>query len=774
MLRPILASQKALIAKLKTQFTDWTLAPNEPLNRPLAMLFGSASSLPMNGNPGVPGVWGVIDLIKNLLDDDEKVEFEQLLKENANNEYQKAFEFLQSYRGQDYANRVIREAVLKGLNNSGLRNKMLDRALKHGDTIACKQIDQSATQWHLNPGVSHAGKMIANYTAFCGENILTTNFDPLLEIAILQNESQVTREVLQGDGTLDHHFNEGARVVHLHGYWYQSDTLHTRIQLTQERKKLKNSLSRLARKHTLLVMGYGGWDDVIMRALHELMEEDDSSFEVLWTFFPDDKQMVYEHYQHVFEKLEPGINRGRVQFYKGIDVNSLLPLVENEFAHIFRTNRVFTQEASFDAANTVTPVSTPEFNPAPPPRPVQRPVRKSSVFEIRPNLSIKKILDRSRPNLDIQVVDEEIDKTKAIGYSFFHGKDRMFPSAPALHFLVLHKDCHIKNTIQALRKKYQSILRTQQLLVLFPKQKEHSNFEIRKNAITRQLKGTKALFFYLDEYLWEFCTPEFFRTKGTAPHNPSFVDPNIKGVSHLTALEYIKGWYELEDSPVLVIKGGGGMGKTTISLKFLETIWFEHTKGIYIDIYEIIHHLDEILKTSGKIDLYSIYSAYLQEYQSEAAGEDRLDRELFRISLDYGNIFIILDSLEEIISRYGDRVDINSFLDSFKQFSTDSKQAKIILTCRDYFWDKNKLTLDFDRIELLPFNQILFKQYFEKTFPTQQKEATKRAFKIARELLGEHDINLIPPFVLDIVKFIISREGYEKHPLRPRISFPIY
>src|SRR5437667_239493 len=70
--------------------------------------------------------------------------------------------------------------------------------------------------------------------------VLTTNFDPLIEVALRRAGGSPVRTVLEIDGRFDlTHVDIGQHIVHLHGYWSDGDTLHTPDQLERPRPLLR-------------------------------------------------------------------------------------------------------------------------------------------------------------------------------------------------------------------------------------------------------------------------------------------------------------------------------------------------------------------------------------------------------------------------------------------------------------------------------------------------------------------------------------------------------
>ena len=280
-------------------------------------LVGAPLSAPVkSGAPGVPGVDGVIDLIRTEFDDDpaQLLTLNQALDSAGVKRYQVAFQFLQGHRGQQTANEIVRKAVVAArVPGSGF--------VTPGGDEACRFLESDTQGWVLNPGTEHLGKLATSYPNRFGRSILTTNFDPLIEVAIRHAGGNHYRTILHSDGNLSQTEATGCHVIHLHGYWYGSDTLHTSRQLAQPRPRLRGSLSSLLRNKLVVVCGYGGWDDAFTEALMDMVRDDTAYPEIIWTFHPDSPTLA----ELLSLRLGPGIDRGRVTLYAGIDCNRLFP-----------------------------------------------------------------------------------------------------------------------------------------------------------------------------------------------------------------------------------------------------------------------------------------------------------------------------------------------------------------------------------------------------------------------------------------------------------------
>ncbi|HET9640076.1 MAG TPA: SIR2 family protein [Allosphingosinicella sp.] len=288
--------------------------------RPVIFVLGSALTAPVDpGKPGVPGVEGVIDLIEAEFSEPRKRKLRERLS-NASNRYQEAFRFLLGGRGPHVANGIIKQAVAMARildHETGLRYRLDGNT---NDEI-CRSFESDLSGWSLTPAAEALGKLIVRRFEQFGRMVITTNFDPLIGVSIAKFGGHHFRTILHGDGNVNQAKGDGTHIVHLHGYWYGSDTLHTPRQLIQPRPQLQSSLSQVLRDSVIVVLGYGGWDDTFMQALTNVVTDDSAFPEVIWTFYEEELSGRTE----LLTALAPGIDRGRVTLYSGVNCHTLLP-----------------------------------------------------------------------------------------------------------------------------------------------------------------------------------------------------------------------------------------------------------------------------------------------------------------------------------------------------------------------------------------------------------------------------------------------------------------
>lgn len=275
-------------------------------DRRVVFLLGSGATMPRNGAPGVPSAAGLVEMIRLLLGP------EALPKDVS---YQDAFDTLITKRGQDAANKVIQDAVLRARRN-------YDAAVViKRDPEELVKLEERLEDWEIPHGIAGLAAVIAHHPRKFGEVILTTNFDPLIEIALTRARVSWHSTSLHSDGSLLYLRGSGSGVIHLHGYWWGSDTLNSAVQLTAKRPQLGASLGHILSNSLLVVLGYGGWEDIMMHALAEVLSANDfnRSVDVLWAFHCKNEDAIIEGSKIVLNTLESA--KLRAHFYRGVDID---------------------------------------------------------------------------------------------------------------------------------------------------------------------------------------------------------------------------------------------------------------------------------------------------------------------------------------------------------------------------------------------------------------------------------------------------------------------
>lgn len=305
------ANEKALMSALKRSRNEIALLVGSPL-----------SAAATSTDKGVPSVSGILEIIEHYLDDEPELKEEYIQEvinkhSNDTDRYQKAFEFLADYTDPETLNLIIRRAVLHSTSLDPNSENVLD-------VERLTELENDLSTWSIPPATEALANLIVNNDLITGP-VLTTNFDPLILVALKKLSKTPNKMVLHGDGSLDQLHSDRVNIVHMHGDWIKSDTMHTQSQLRLNRPKLKSSLLRVLKNKTLFVIGYGGWDDIFMQALRDLMEDESANFDIIWSFFEHEASGIQSRYEKLINAVQPAIGRNRFRMYGGINCHEFLP-----------------------------------------------------------------------------------------------------------------------------------------------------------------------------------------------------------------------------------------------------------------------------------------------------------------------------------------------------------------------------------------------------------------------------------------------------------------
>lgn len=349
------------------------------------------------------------------------------------------------------------------------------------------------------------------------------------------------------------------------------------------------------------------------------------------------------------------------------------------------------------------------------------------------------------------------DKSLKIGYILYNEVDPVLKKTA--YYLYLYDGTNQIKTFQHLKENQSQIFKEKNLIIFITSEKGQKNKEIRRKNIQDKFKPISI--FYIEEFIKKHCTPQFEIEEDSKYLNISnFVLPPFKHQDESNDIkENFTNWFESTDKPIFVIKGTGGIGKTTIAQYLADSLLNENPE-LYVLFIDSVQIKDSLLKNkkAGRINIYNFYEALLETYDNT---EEKLSEELFRLNLDAGNILIIIDGLDEVISKISN-FNIEEFIDSIKNFSNELGHAKVIITCRTYFWNITELNEEtFKIIELEPFNEEQARELFNISFNDDQKR-TNKAISIASEFKypssTEEKEFIYHPYVLDIVQTIVNSE----------------
>ncbi|MDN7599927.1 NACHT domain-containing protein [Burkholderia gladioli] len=326
------------------------------------------------------------------------------------------------------------------------------------------------------------------------------------------------------------------------------------------------------------------------------------------------------------------------------------------------------------------------------------------------------------------------------------------------HFLYVHESASQSGTLTYLRQNH-LLRKGAPLIVLTEKPSTLKDSERRLDNLKTVFETTSV--FFIDDFGRKFLYKDHIQSY--APFNlPVYVESLAETSLHgsESALRQLKAWYSSTSAPLMVIKGYGGIGKTTLVKQFLDEVYSKDSETgiLFIDSHEIIGELEVISRSRQKID--DIYDFYHAQSINQITDEKRLSKELLSLSVDNGSLVIALDGIDEVIAKLGAKFDAVNFINSISTiYSTNLQKAKIIITCRDYFWDSLQNVVVVEKIDLQPFNKSMAEEYFEKSLKDDGK--IDKALSMADELALRRETHLgevYIPYTLDLIAYLIKRK----------------
>lgn len=288
----------------------------------------------------------------------------------------------------------------------------------------------------------------------------------------------------------------------------------------------------------------------------------------------------------------------------------------------------------------------------------------------------------------------------------------------------------------------------------------------KRKANIKQVFGTSYVYF-IDEFGYEYLYKDCI-LKYQKYNLPIYVDSLYDG--DLSAFERLKEWFDSENEPLFIVNGHGGIGKTTLAKQFLDYVHDESsdTGILFIDSKEIIDELSRNTSKKNKIkDVYDFYRAQMAVVEDDSS---HFSKELLKLSMDNGSLIIVLDGIDEVIAKLGDKFDVESFIASiFKEYSSDLNRTKILITCRDHFWNEIGKKILLPEITLKAFSGSLAQEFFSQYLQYDSRKI-ERAMELAKGLAIEEtsdsSSNLVfIPFLLDMIGYLIKtkNENFSTH-----------
>jgi hypothetical protein len=199
-------------------------------------------------------------------------------------------------------------------------------------------LENDVGSWQFSAAAEALGATLAGLPNLFDNRIITTNFDPLLEVVIRIADGRAVSTPLDSAGRYDRTagYDGAIRVFHVHGFWRPAGVATEGSSLIHDPARFAGKraippIAELVTGDTVCVLGTSDWAGTISGALAEVARQ--RRITVLWaSHAADDEAAARRRDQLVSEGVE------RVEGFAGIDSERLLTLLA-ERLHVTVTRR---------------------------------------------------------------------------------------------------------------------------------------------------------------------------------------------------------------------------------------------------------------------------------------------------------------------------------------------------------------------------------------------------------------------------------------------------
>ncbi|GAA5097875.1 NACHT domain-containing protein [Wohlfahrtiimonas larvae] len=282
------------------------------------------------------------------------------------------------------------------------------------------------------------------------------------------------------------------------------------------------------------------------------------------------------------------------------------------------------------------------------------------------------------------------------------------------------------------------------------------NIEKISAEFLKKTPNIKASYDFIEDYIWEKCLSQAAKEIIDVPEEPYFIDQKLhSNNADILGLDFVNELINNkldQKKPIYIIFGDGGAGKTTFCDQTVQLINEKQKKGlkkkvILISSFDVP---DNILNENHSINsIEALYSLVSDD-------DNSIDQHSLNLNISSGNILVIIDGLDEILSKLKEQFILEEFIDSVRTLNDTYKNCSVIITSRP-ITNKSLTNPDVYIFNIDGFDDDLIDKYLEKRF--KASENINKFKNSAKEYIAELQENSqITPLILRLVCDLVEED----------------
>jgi hypothetical protein len=278
-------------------------------------------------------------------------------------------------------------------------------------------------------------------------------------------------------------------------------------------------------------------------------------------------------------------------------------------------------------------------------------------------------------------------------------------------------------------------------------------------------KGRKVQVKYFDDFVWDSCLPDAFRTgESPAKKTSNFIEQTLVPLDnsgepigdYQSASAYVSNILKSSNdfNPVHVVTGPAGIGKTTFCDDIAAYINAKNRKRVILLSATDFREISISTSVDSVSDLYKVAVAngLLDDANS-------IESHNFEINLACGNFVLLIDGFDELESHLGSSLNFENFIRSLAELEECFRKVLVILTVRNYNLERFQHVRQASICRLRGFSSEDTDRYLAGRLPNKSIAEAKKLLQAFNENGEAEKLTTIPLYASLICDYLIDDDA---------------